>query len=373
MKILFPFVGDSVGGSHLSSLNLCKTLKANNYEVVILLHNINGPLSKLLNEMEIEYQEVRTTYLAGQSPNKLMIFLGMLINIIPLINFIKKNNIDIVHGNDLRINLTWSLATRLSKAKLIWHQRTILSNSKFWKYINILCNHFIGISQAVIDSAPKNIEISKKSMVYNSFEADMQYDKELSKNLIKENISRSDNMLLLGCVGRLVSYKNIDFVIRSIPEIIRISNKPAHLIIIGEGNNQYTSYLKNLVEELQIKDYVSFTGFISNPSEIISGLDILIAPSGRDAFGRTIIEAMLQSTSVLVANKGGHKEIVEDGIDGLTYEFNCMQSFISKVILLIKDELLRDELAIRAFAKSSQKYSNKSTFSAIDKIYKSIN
>ena len=41
MKILFPFVGDSVGGSHLSSLNLCKTLKANNYEVVVLLHNIN--------------------------------------------------------------------------------------------------------------------------------------------------------------------------------------------------------------------------------------------------------------------------------------------------------------------------------------------
>ena len=187
MKILFPFVGDSVGGSHLSSLNLCKTLKANNYEVFILLHNINGPLSKLLNEMEIEYQEVHIPYLAGQSPNKLMIFLGMLINIIPLINYIKKNNIDIVHGNDLRINLTWSLATRLSEAKFIWHQRTILSNSKFWKSINILCDHFIGISQAVISSVPKNINPLKKSMVHNAFEADMQYDKELSKNLIKAN------------------------------------------------------------------------------------------------------------------------------------------------------------------------------------------
>ena len=373
MKILFPFVGDSVGGSHLSSLNLCKTLKANNYEVVILLHNINGPLSKLLNEMEIEYQEVHIPYLAGQSPNKLKIFLGMLINIIPLINFIKKNNIDIVHGNDLRINLTWSLTTRLSQAKFIWHQRTILSKSKFWKSINILCDHFIGISQAVISSAPKNINPPKKSMVHNAFESDMQYDKELSKNLIKENISKSDNMLLLGCVGRLVPYKNIDFVIRSIPEIIRITNKPVHLLIIGDGNNQYTSFLKNLVEELQLREYISFTGFISNPSEIISGLDILIAPSSRDAFGRTIIEAMLQSTSVLVANKGGHKEIVEDGVDGLIYESNCMQSFTSKLISLIQDESLRNELANRALAKSSQKYSNKSMFSAIDKIYKSIN
>ena len=79
---------------------------------------------------------------------------------------------------------------------------------------------------------------------------------------------------------------------------------------------------------------------------------------------------MLQSTSVLVANKGGHKEIVEDGVDGLIYESNCMQSFISKVISLIQDDSLRNELANRALEKSSSKYSRQSQFKAIDKIYK---
>ena len=73
MKILFPFVGDSVGGSHLSSLNLCKTLKANNYDVVILLHNINGPLSKLLNEMEIKYQEAIKTIIGKDYPKPIVI------------------------------------------------------------------------------------------------------------------------------------------------------------------------------------------------------------------------------------------------------------------------------------------------------------
>ena len=370
MKILFPFVGDSVGGSHLSSLELCKILKANNYEVYVLLHNSDGPLSELLKKIEVEYEVIQIRYLAGQSPNKLMILLGMIINIFPLAKFIKKNSIDIVHGNDLRINLTWSLATLISKAKYIWHQRTILSGSKFWKGINILCDHFIGISQVVIDSAPNNISVFKKSMVYNAFETDVKYDKELSKNLIKKNISRSENVLFLGCVGRLVKYKNVDFVISSISEIIRTSNIPIHLLIVGNGTDEYTTYLKSLVKKLDLQDYVSFTGFLSNSSEIISGLDILIAPSSRDAFGRTIIEAMLQSTTVLVANKGGHKEIVEDGFDGFTYKSNCKKSFINKVAELIENESLRNELANRALEKSSSKYSRQSQFKAIDKIYK---
>ncbi len=373
MKILFPFVGDSVGGSHLSSLEICKTLKDNNYEVFVLLHNSDGPLSELLKKLEVEYEVIQIRYLAGQSPNKVMILLGMIINIFTLAKFIKKNSIDIVHGNDLRVNLTWSIATLISKAKFIWHQRTILSDSKFWKGINILCDHFIGISHAVINSAPNNISSCKKSMVYNAFETDVRYDKNHSKNLIKESISNSENVLFLGCVGRLVEYKNIDFVIKSISEIIRISNIPIHLLVVGNGPDEYTTYLKSLVKKLDLQDHISFTGYLSNPSEIISGLDILIAPSSRDAFGRTIIEAMLQSTTVLVANKGGHKEIVEDGFDGLTYEPNCKKSFTTKAIKLIENEYLRNELANRALAKSTLKFSKQSLFLAIDKIYKSIN
>ena len=116
MKILFPFVGDSVGGSHLSVLEICKILRENGYEVIILLHEYSGPLSKLLRKSDIDYLELKTSYLAGKSPNIIMILFGMIWNIFPLTKFILKNDIDIIHGNDLRINLTWSIAARVAKA-----------------------------------------------------------------------------------------------------------------------------------------------------------------------------------------------------------------------------------------------------------------
>ena len=372
MKILFPFVGDSVGGSHLSALELYKILKDNDHNVIILLHDIDGPLSKMLKKFRIEYLELKTAYLAGKSPNVVMIFFGMIWNIFPLTKFILKNDVDIVHGNDLRINLTWSVAARMARAKFIWHQRTILSGSHLWKCITFLCDHFIGTSQAVLNSAPNNISSRKKSLVCNAFDSDIRFDKVNSRHEINKSLTKCQNSLILGCVGRLVPYKNVDFIIRCMPEVINSCNFPIHLLVVGDGTDEYTAYLKSIVEELDLQSNVSFMGFVTNPSEIIAGLDILIAPSSRDAFGRSIVESMLQATPVLVANKGGHLEIVEDELNGLLYIANCKSSFIEKTLRLARDNSSRELLAIRALKESRSKYSKNTLLLKVGRIYKSV-
>lgn len=372
MKLLFPFVGDSIGGSHLSAIELCKILKENDHDVTILLHDMDGPLSKMLKKSGIEHLELKTAYLAGKSPNVVMIFFGMIWNIFPLTKFILKNDVDIVHGNDLRINLTWSVAAKMAKAKFIWHQRTILSGSRLWKCITFLCDHFIAISQAVLNSAPNNISVGKRSLVYNAFDIDTRFDRVNSRNAIEKSLPICQRRLLFGCVGRLVPYKNVDFVIRCMPEIINSCTFPIHLLIVGSGTDEYTIYLKSIVEELDLQANVSFIGFVVNPSEIIAGLDILIAPSNRDAFGRSIIEGMLQATPVLVANKGGHLEIVKDEFDGSLYIANCQNSFIDKTLRLSHNNLFREALAARALENSRSKYSKDIILSEIEKIYRLV-
>ena len=131
-------------------------------------------------------------------------------------------------------------------------------------------------------------------------------------------------------------------------------------------------YLKKVTRELNLVDNISFLGFVDNPSKLISGLDILIASSGVDAFGRTIVESMLQSTPVLAANKGGHLEILEDGKDGLFYEMNCKSSLIEKIAKLVDDSSLRDRLVINAYKKSSSTYTKKHLLTNILNIYKSL-
>jgi glycosyltransferase involved in cell wall biosynthesis len=156
------------------------------------------------------------------------------------------------------------------------------------------------------------------------------------------------------------------------PEIINSCTFPVHLLVVGGGTDEYTIYLKSIVEELNLQSNVSFTGFVTNPSEIIAGLDLLVAPSSRDAFGRSIVESMLQATPVLVANKGGHLEIVEDELNGSVYMANCQNSFIEKTLRLSHDNSFREALVVRALEESRSKYSKNTFLLKVGRIYKSV-
>ncbi|MBO72881.1 MAG: hypothetical protein CMD35_04605 [Flavobacteriales bacterium] len=248
----------------------------------------------------------------------------------------------------------------------------MLSKSNFWKCITILSDHFIGISQAVVNSAPSNIKPFRKSLVYNAFDANERFNKQNSRDLINRKFPICKNAYVFGYVGRLVDYKNVDFLIKCLPKLMNSTDKSIYLLIAGHGLEQHVTYLKNIVNKLNLQSNIIFTGFVSNPLELISGLDVLVASSGIDAFGRTVIESMLQSTPVLAANRGGHSEIIDDEIDGLLYNINCENDFIEKALRLLEDYSLRDRLTYNALKKSSSQYTQRKLLLSIEDIYKSV-
>ena len=263
MKVLFPFVGDSVGGSHISTIELYKGLQEQGIHATILLHSNHKNLSNLLNDHEIPFVLLPIKSLAGEVPNILTIFFSIIKNFRVLYFFIKNNNFDIVHGNDLRINLTWSLPVKLSGAKFIWHQRVLLSSSKLWKLIPFLSNYFVAISSCVLDSAKNiNMHVEKKLLIYNPFNISLIEDNSSSRNWLEDELDLPNNSILIGYLGRIKPYKNIDFLIKSFNDFIKIDNKDAFLVIAGNGNKEYIQFLKQQAKDLGVEKNVIFIGFI---------------------------------------------------------------------------------------------------------------
>ena len=335
MKILFPFVGDSVGGSLISTLELYSSLIDENITVLIVLHKDNGPLSQYLSDKNIPFYILKSSKLAGETSGKLSIIIGIMTNFFHFSKFIKSHKIDIVHGNDLRINLSWSLPAKFVAKGFVWHQRTLLSNSKLWLLIRYLCDYFVAISDVVMQSAPRNIQDGQKKIIYNPFNVHSSINKELERKYTIEKYSFPQDSFLIGCVGRIVDYKNINFVIKNIFDIRHSSNKNVYLIVVGTGSEEYVNELKKYANSLGVSSYIIFTGFLDNPNKIVTSLDLLVAPSLIDAFGRTIIEAMLQKTPVLAAKSGGHIDIISDGVNGMFYEPTIKDDFIKKISIIM--------------------------------------
>lgn len=372
LRVCLPCVGDSVGGSHRAVIELYKGLKKRNVAACIVLHDKAGPLSAVLEDEGISFEHVSIPTLAPEPLSRLRIFFAFINNFFRLRSFINQQQITVVHGNDLRINLTWSAIARLSAVKYIWHQHSVLTGSRSWKFIPFLCTQFIAVSKFVLKSAPANLAASKKHLVLNPFDTECRHNHAEARKWLTEKYSVPANAVLLGYVGRLVESKNIPLLLEAVSKLGTLisDEKTIHLIIAGHARPEYQQQLADIADRYGIGKSITFTGFSNTPDMILAGLDISVIPSINDGFGRTLVESMLQGTPVLASRSGGHIEIVEHGHTGFLFEPNDIDDLVGKAAYLIEHTEKREEVAKQAFSYAEEKYDPEKFLEAILAIYR---
>lgn len=351
MKILFPFVGDNIGGSHISSLFIIKNLNKRKYKPVIVIHE-KGKLYKFLKKKKIKFHFLNL-YLDKNLKN---IFLNPILffrNIFKIRNFIKKNNFKIIHGNDLRINFFWSIAS-FKNSNYIWHQRTLIKkNSNINLFSLIFSKYIICISNSVTKSFGfKNVNKIKK--IYNSF------NKE-SKIKINNKIKKKKIIFLL--CSKLIDDKNIGLFFRIIDHF-NLLKKNYLYWILGDGNLK-----KKYEKRFKINKNVKFFGYKELTKNYFRNADLLIAPSILEAFGRTLVESLNNGTYVVASKNLSFKEISNDK-ELITFADNNLNSFIKKIDFIIKNKFYLNKKKIqKKFQKTLDKNFSIKNIKNIENIY----
>jgi glycosyltransferase involved in cell wall biosynthesis len=365
-KILFPFVGDSVGGSHRSAITLMTELQSREIDILAVIHNQYEPLEKLFLQNNIPYKFHPVKKLAGQSPNFFSIFWLIAINFIPLIIFLYKHKPTIVHGNDLRINLTWGIPTKAYNAIFIWHQRTVLSKSRFWHLIKLLSSHCVSISNYVFLSLPSSINKKNKSMIYNPVALkDIPEDSSFN---IRNKLGFKQDVKILVYAGRLVPSKEIDTLIFTLKDLFDRGIR-AELLLVGKSEDQYQKHLESMGVNLGVANHIHFIGYVSNPEHFIAMGDFIISPGPFEGLGRLSIEGMLYKTLVLASDSGAHKEIIQSGQNGILFPVTDHSSLAKKIEYFVNNTDERTKIIRDAYNSSKEKFSVEHHCDQIQKIY----
>jgi glycosyltransferase involved in cell wall biosynthesis len=129
-------------------------------------------------------------------------------------------------------------------------------------------------------------------------------------------------------VGRLAVEKNLDILI----ETFR-GRKNVRLMVVGDG-----PFRKEMEDRLE---NVVFTGFLTGMplSRAFASADLFVFPSETETFGQVVLEAMASGLPVVVKDRGGQRELVEEGKSG----FIAMDDwdFRQKVYTLLENPDLR--------------------------------
>lgn len=165
-------------------------------------------------------------------------------------------------------------------------------------------------------------------------------------------------------VGYLEERKGHEFVIRSLPDLIK-DGIELEYIIVGDGENR--RFLEGLVKEMGLENIVRFLGMKTQDGvfKALAEADIFCLPSWDEAFGVVYLEAMAVGLPVIGCKGQGIKDVIEDGHDGVLVEPKDVSSVESALKRLLTNPFLCREMGKRArgkvlnnftWAKNAEKY-----------------
>ncbi len=162
---------------------------------------------------------------------------------------------------------------------------------------------------------------------------------------------RTDEGVRFGYLGSWIPPKGLHVLIEAFNGI---AEPQASLHLYGhalpyEGYEDYEENLRALIRSPRIHLEGSYSN--DDVGQILADLDVLVAPSiWYENSPLTIQEAMLAGVPVITSDLGGMSELIQDGVNGLTFRPRDADDLRAKMLRLIQDTSLRRRLRPRSDA-----------------------
>jgi glycosyltransferase involved in cell wall biosynthesis len=308
-KIAFPFIGDTVGGSHRSAALLIRELRRQDFDAVALLHR-SGLLTEYFEASSVPYELVGGSYLQ-QGAGGFAALWSLACHVPKLAWLLRTRGYDLVHANDGRMITSWVPAARLVGIPAVAHRRTKWTPSRLADFALGLANRIIAISGFIHAGLPAALR-GKAVVVSNPFEMDAG-DRQSYRRIVEE-LAGGDGFLI-AFVGTMQHQKR-PHIFLDVAARILLEWPDARFLMIGRKTDMEPE-LRNHVNALGLGKRLHFTGYREDAPQLAGSCDLLLAPAVDEGHGRALVEAMLAGVPVIAAASGGHREIVRHGETGI--------------------------------------------------------
>lgn len=351
IKVLFPYVGDSVGGSHVSSLILAQALPPGRFEPVVTVHE-DGPLTAYLETLGIEPKHApQVSYAQGGAFRGLRRAAAAR----PLARFLAEQGIGLVHTQDMRMHMIWGPAARRAGVAHVWHQRTPARAAKHARAA-LRADTLLTVSNYCATSFPPAMRTAAQ-VIYNPFTVSALPDRPAARAQLRASLGLAPDARCIAYVANLAPRKRPQCFVALAAALAAQGLDDLHFLMLGEVRAPEEGAVRAAIAAAGLDWCFHLLGTRHPIEPWLAGSDLLVAPAIEEAFGRTLVEAQLQGTPVLASNAGGHREIIRDDITGVLAEPDDTSHFAREALSLLTDWPRANRLARAARQDAEVRFS----------------
>ncbi len=297
-------------------------------------------------------------------------------------SIIKNEKIDIIHSNNFSPALAGSLLSTFTKTPHVTTIHDIFSiyDKNFWRKWAKQSNVSSTNARLVpfFEKLMMKFRFNCIHTVSNATKNDIQKigttkPIHIIPNCIQDEQSvsvelKSNQFVYL---GRLVFYKNVEVILRAWSIIIK-EVQDVKLIIAGDGPHK--SALQELVKKLNIKDSVIFTGYVTpdQKKKLLCESNALLFPSMIEGFGLVMLESWQQNRPVIASDITPMSDIIQHEKTGLVIDTHDEKKWAEKIIQLIKNPNISDEMGKAGNKVLKIKYNQELFYENLIKMYSDV-
>ena len=167
----------------------------------------------------------------------------------------------------------------------------------YGKYVNVkIAPSDLAAEYTFGKKAYKSGEVN---ILHNAIDIDQYGFDAKARSRIRAEFGLTDDITLLGHVGRFMTQKNHAFLLDVFSKCVK-SNEKSALLLVGGGELQPT--IKQRACELGISDKVIFAGVRSDVPALLSAMDVFVFPSLYEGMPNTVIEAQATGLPCIISD-----------------------------------------------------------------------
>ena len=352
MRIVHIIGGGDVGGAKTHVLYLLKEL--GKHIDVKLISLRPGSFADDARLMGIDVSVVKSANIFSDIKN--------------VTRIINEGKYDIIHSHGAKANMFSLAARRYTKLPTV---TTVHSDYKLDYMHSIYKTLTIGLTNSIalrfmgnyiaISSNFKEMLINRSFnpsdifVLYNGMDFSAPSVEYSRNNLLeKYHLDIKENDTIVGIATRLYPVKSIDTIVRA-AKLVKDRNPNVKFLIGGDGEDR--KQLENLTKSLGLSNTVFFIGWMDDPSELMSSVDISVLTSISESFPYSILEGARFKKATISSNVGGIPDLIDNGKNGYLFEPGDYGKFSELILELAADEKKRTIMGEKLYEKAISEFS----------------
>jgi glycosyltransferase involved in cell wall biosynthesis len=165
--------------------------------------------------------------------------------------------------------------------------------------------------------------------------------------VVREKYHISSDALVLCFVGRIVSDKGINELVRVFSRLKSLDGRLV-LLLVGATETDLDPLEDETIELLKHCPGIVLTGFQSDVRPFMCASDIFVFPSHREGFPNVVMQAACMELPIIATDINGCNEIVSHGESGLLVKVSDEEMLFDAISELVKDTERRLDMGSKA-------------------------